>query len=135
MSRWRTARVPGYPARMYRLWLAFGALFGLTAVALAAWTAHGLPQRLDAARLAAVQRALTMQGWHALALLATGLLAEGRGGAVNLAGGAFVLGVVVFCGAVYAGAFGLPALGRFAPYGGIALMLGWALLLLVAIRR
>ncbi|GGG49527.1 hypothetical protein GCM10010964_41010 [Caldovatus sediminis] len=120
---------------MHRLWLAFGALFGLAAVALSAWAAHGLPQRIGAARMAAVQNALTMQGWHALALLATGLLAEGRGGLADAAGAAFVLGVLVFCGAVYAGAFGVAGVGRFAPYGGATLMLGWALLLLAAIRR
>ena len=120
---------------MHRLWLAFGALFGLAAVALSAWAAHGLPQRLDPGRLRAVQNGLTMQGWHALALLATGLLAEGRGGAVNLAGTAFVLGVVLFCGGVYGGAFGLAWLGRIAPFGGAALMVGWALLLLAVLRR
>ncbi len=120
---------------MHRLWLAFGALFGLTAVALSAWAAHGLAQRIGPVRLASVQNALTMQGWHALALLATGLLAEGRGGLVDAAGAAFVLGVLVFCGAVYASAFGVPGVGRFAPFGGTALMLGWLLLLIAAIRR
>jgi uncharacterized membrane protein YgdD (TMEM256/DUF423 family) len=120
---------------MHRLWLAFGALFGLVAVALAAWAAHGLPQRLDPARLRAVQNGLTMQGWHALALLATGLLAEGRGGAAaHLAGAAFVLGVVLFCGGVYGGAFGIPWVGRAAPVGGMTLMAGWALLLVAALR-
>jgi uncharacterized membrane protein YgdD (TMEM256/DUF423 family) len=49
---------------------------------------------------------------------------------------AFVFGVLVFCGAVYAGAFGvLPFLSRFAPVGGMGLMVGWAMLLLAALRR
>lgn len=120
---------------MHRLWLAFGALFGLAAVALSAWAAHGLSQRIGAGRMASVHNALTIQGWHALALLATGLLAEGRGGVVNLAGAAFVLGVLVFCGAVYASAFGVAGVSRFAPYGGAVLMAGWALLLFAVVRR
>lgn len=120
---------------LHRLWIASGAFAGLAAVAMAAWAAHGLPQRLEPARLASVQNALQMQGWHALALLATGLLAERRGGGLaDWAGAAFVLGVVVFCGSVYASVFAGPGFGRLAPFGGLALMLGWALLLVAALR-
>ncbi|MCK8785281.1 DUF423 domain-containing protein [Roseomonas sp. NAR14] len=122
---------------MSRLWLALGSLFGLLAVAMAAWAAHGLPQRLGPAALAAVQNGLTMQGWHALALLATGLLAERRAGTAralgHAAGAAFALGALLFCGAVYAGAIGGMPLGRVAPTGGLLLMLGWLLLLLAAL--
>ena len=102
---------------------------------MAAWTAHGLPQRLDPARLASVQNALQMQGWHALALLATGLLAERGGGLVHGAGVAFALGLAVFCGSVYASVFAGPGFGRLAPFGGLSLMLGWALLLAAALLR
>ena len=62
------------PDAMHRLWLGSGAVAGAVAVALAAWLAHGAPARLDAARLGMAQNAATMLGWHALALLATGLV-------------------------------------------------------------
>jgi uncharacterized membrane protein YgdD (TMEM256/DUF423 family) len=120
---------------MHRLWLVLGALAGLATVALSAWAAHGLPQRLDAARLASVQNALQMQGLHALALLVTGVLAEGRGGLPNWAGAAFAVGLLMFCGAVYASALGGVRLARVAPIGGGVLMLGWLLLLIAALRR
>lgn len=114
---------------MHRLWIALGALAGLGAVALSAWAAHGAPRALDAARLLMLDRAITMQGWHALALLAAGLWAERRGGRLpHLAGAAFALGMLLFCGAVYALAIGGLALGRIAPVGGMLLMAGWALL-------
>jgi uncharacterized membrane protein YgdD (TMEM256/DUF423 family) len=120
---------------MHRLWLALGALAGLGTVALSAWAAHALPQRLNPARLASVQSALQIQGLHALALLAVGVLTEGRGGLVTWAGAAFAIGLLMFCGAVYASAIGGVSLGRVAPLGGGVLMLGWLLLLVAALRR
>ena len=121
---------------LHRLWLALGALAGLTAVGLAAWAAHGAPARLDPGRLAMLANGIQMQGWHALALLATGLWAERRGGWLpQLAGAAFVLGLILFCGGVYAVAIGGVSLGSVAPAGGMTLMAGWVLLLLSAIRQ
>lgn len=121
---------------MHRLWLALGALAGLTAVGLAAWAAHGAPARLDPARLGTLANGIQMQGWHALALLATGLWAERRAGLlVHLAGTGFALGLVLFCGGVYAVAIGGVSLGAVAPTGGILLMAAWAMLGLSALVR
>ena len=112
---------------MQRIWIALGAVAGLTAVALAAVAAHGLGG-LDPVALAMVRSAQEMQGWHALALLACGLWAPRGGRLADCAGAAFTLGIVLFCGAVYAqGVFGV-GLGMVAPVGGTLLMLGWLLL-------
>jgi uncharacterized membrane protein YgdD (TMEM256/DUF423 family) len=122
---------------MHRVWLGSGAVAGAVAVALAAWLAHGAPARLDAARLGMAQNAATMLGWHALALLATGLWAERRAGQrlPHLAGAAFALGLLLFCGGVFGAAAGVPRLGPVAPVGGSLLIGGWLLLLLAALRR
>jgi len=114
---------------MHRLWIALGSLSGLVAVAMAAATAHRLAG--PAAEIAA--RAVQMQGWHALALIGTGLWAPRGGLAAKLAGAAFALGTIAFCGAVYALALGGLHLGMLAPVGGTLLMLGWALLGLSAL--
>lgn len=117
---------------MHRIWLGLGALAGMLAVAISAWAAHGASP--DQRPL--VETALTMQGWHALALLATGLWAERRGGLLpHLAGATFTFGLVGFCGALYARALLGVSLGPLAPLGGSALILGWALLLAAAVRR
>lgn len=120
---------------MHRLWLALGALAGLGAVALSAWAAHGLPHRLPAPALASVQSAITMQGWHALALLATGLMAERGRRFAHLAGIAFALGLALFCGAVWYGALAGISLGSVAPTGGTLLMAGWLALFAAALKR
>ena len=121
---------------MHRVWLASGAVAGAVAVALAAWLAHGAPARLDAARLGMAQSVATMLGWHALALLATGLWAERRAGGrlPHLAGAAFALGLLLFCGGVLGAAAGV-RIGPVAPVGGSFLIGGWLLLLLAALRR
>jgi uncharacterized membrane protein YgdD (TMEM256/DUF423 family) len=120
---------------MHRLWLASGAVAGAIAVALAAWLAHGAPARLDAARLGMAQNAATMLGWHAPALLAAGLWAGRRfGGRLpHLAGAAFALGLLLFCGGVLGAVAGV-RLGPVAPVGGSLLIGGWLLLLLAALR-
>ncbi|HTZ69394.1 MAG TPA: DUF423 domain-containing protein [Acetobacteraceae bacterium] len=117
---------------MARVCVVCGALAGCGAVAAAAVAAHALPGRLDARALAAVRSAIDMQAWHALALLFVGLwMARLTGAALTaagLAGAAFVAGVVLFCGSVYALELAGVRVGPTAPAGGILLMVGWLLL-------
>ena len=120
---------------MSRLWIALGAAFGLLTVGISAWTAHAA-FAADPARAHLIRQALDMQGLHAGALLAAGLLAERRAGRFpHLAGGAFALGLILFCGALYVLALSGTSLGRVAPTGGVLLMLGWLLLAVAAIKE
>ena len=118
---------------MQRLWIGLGSLAGLTAAAMAALAAHGLA-RLDPPALQMVRNAVEMHGWHALALLACGLWAPRGGRLVDWAGAAFALGLLLFCGDVYALALAGLHLAMLAPTGGTLLMLGWALLGLSVLR-
>ena len=115
-----------------RVWMVCGAVAGGTAVAMAAVSAHALPQLLSPRALAGVAGAVQMQGWHALALVAVGLWVmrapPTAALAGNLAGACFAVGMLLFCGAVYAGDLAGVRIGPVAPTGGVLLMLGWALL-------
>ncbi|MBV8702797.1 MAG: DUF423 domain-containing protein, partial [Acetobacteraceae bacterium] len=102
---------------MERLWVGLGALAGLSAVAMAALTAHGL-EAIGPARLHMARDAVQMQGWHALALVACGLWARRGGALADWAGAGFTLGLVAFCGAVYALALAGVRVGPVAPVGG-----------------
>ncbi len=64
---------------MFRLWIGLGGLYGAGAVGMAAAAAHALGG-LSPAMLRVVDSGIQMQGWHALALVATGVWAERRGG-------------------------------------------------------
>ncbi|HET6609785.1 MAG TPA: DUF423 domain-containing protein [Rhodopila sp.] len=117
---------------MQRVWMALGALAGCGAVAMSAYAAHGLAGTDPAARHV-VESGVQMQGWHALALLGTGLWAQRGGWLADLAGAAFSVGLLLFCGAVYSLGIRGVSLGGIAPTGGMLLMLGWLLLALSAV--
>lgn len=106
-----------------RIWRAISALLGLSAVALAAIAAHALP---DIKAAQAVERAAIMQLVHAVLLLyITGL----PGMFSRLARWATLIGLILFCGGIYAKyLLGLASAGSVAPFGGMTMMLGWLLL-------
>jgi uncharacterized membrane protein YgdD (TMEM256/DUF423 family) len=119
-----------------RLFFVAGAVLGLLAVAFGALGAHALEARLAPERLATWELGARYQMYHALALLAAAW-AAGRwpGTASTLAGWLFILGIMVFCGTLYALALGSPRwLGAITPIGGVAFMVGWAVLGWSAIR-
>lgn len=115
---------------MGRLWVGLGALAGLASVGMAAFAAHGLAP--EAQRMAG--SAVQMGGWHALALLATGIWAPRGERWADAAGFAFSAGIGLFCGAVYTLALTGASVGGVAPAGGTLLMIGWALLAASAVR-
>jgi uncharacterized membrane protein YgdD (TMEM256/DUF423 family) len=119
-------------ADMQRLWITIGALAGFGAVAMAAFAAHGIA---DATALRIVSSGVQMQGWHALALLGVGLWAPRGGRFTHAAGASFTVGLILFCGSVYALGLAGISWGVLAPTGGILLMLGWLLLAASALRR
>ena len=116
---------------MQRIWIALASLTGLTAVAMAAFAAHGVP---DPTAAHIVASGVQMQGWHALALFGIALWTPRGGWLANAAGAAFTAGIVLFCGAVYTHALTGHSLGSVAPTGGTLLMIGWLLLGASALR-
>ena len=119
------------------LWMTLGAVGGLLTVALGAFGAHGLKGRVDPALLANWNTAADYLGLHALAILACGLtlLHRPEAGLVNWAGWAFVIGVCLFSGSLFAMTLtGLRQLGLITPIGGVILILAWALLAVGAAR-
>ena len=74
--------------------------------------------------------------YHALALLATGILSmQWQTRALTVSAALFTLGTVLFSGSLYILALtGIGIFGAIAPIGGISLMAGWASLALAALR-
>ena len=121
---------------MARLWLLLSACAGFSGVALGAFAAHGLKSRLTPDYLAVFQTGAHYQLLHALALFGVALLAlRAPGRPVNLAGGLFALGILLFSGSLYALTLsGIGALGMVTPFGGLAFLGGWLCLGLAAWR-
>lgn len=117
--------------------LVTAALLGALAVVLGAFGAHALRDALDEKSLAIWQTAVDYQFRHVLALLAAGLLARAQANrAITFAAVAFVAGIVLFSGSLYALALGAPRfVGAITPLGGAALIAGWLALAWSALRR
>jgi uncharacterized membrane protein YgdD (TMEM256/DUF423 family) len=116
---------------MQRIWIVLASLAGFGAVAMAAFSAHGIADP-SASRI--VSSGVQMQGWHALALLGTALWVPRGGRLAHAAGIAFTVGLILFCGAVYSLGLAGISWGVLAPTGGTMLMIGWLLLAASAIR-
>ena len=121
---------------MLRGFLMLAAFFGFTGVALGAFAAHGLKNRLSAEYLAIFHTGVTYQLVHTLALFGVALLAAHLPGRlVTWAGIAFVVGILLFSGSLYVLTLtGISKLGIITPFGGLAFLLGWLLLGLAAWR-
>ncbi len=117
-------------------WVAVGAVLAGVGVALGAFGAHGLADRLEAAdQLENWHTAVRYQVWHGLALILLGVLS--RGERVRAAGWAFLIGTLCFSGSLYALGLGVPssAIWFVTPLGGLLLLVGWVLFTLRALRR
>jgi uncharacterized membrane protein YgdD (TMEM256/DUF423 family) len=104
-------------------------LVGLTGVALGAFGAHGLRDRLGPGMLEVYRTGVLYHLVHAVALLAVALGAA-RLRRARLVATLFTAGVAIFSGSLYALAVTqVRWLGAVTPLGGVALMAGWAVLL------
>jgi uncharacterized membrane protein YgdD (TMEM256/DUF423 family) len=121
---------------MVRGFLLLAAFFGFTGVALGAFAAHGLKQRLSADYLAVFQTGVHYQLIHALALFGVALLAlHAPSRLLAAAGSLFALGMLLFSGSLYLLTLsGLGKLGIITPLGGVAFLAGWLCLALAAWR-
>jgi uncharacterized membrane protein YgdD (TMEM256/DUF423 family) len=121
---------------MLRSFISIGALSGAISVAAGAFGAHALRDKVEPRLLEVFETAARYQMYHALALLAVGLVALRWPSALaTSAGWLFVAGTVFFSGSLYAMTFtGIRALGAITPIGGVCFIAGWVCLALAAAK-
>ncbi|MBW4647264.1 MAG: DUF423 domain-containing protein [Kastovskya adunca ATA6-11-RM4] len=121
---------------MTRFFLALASLFAGLSVAAGAFASHALKAKLSVRSLEVFETGAKYQMYHALALLFVVLLlsrAEAAQGLLTAAGFAFVVGILIFSGSLYALALtGNRQLGAITPLGGVAFLVGWGCLFLAA---
>ncbi|QOY87337.1 DUF423 domain-containing protein [Paludibaculum fermentans] len=110
-------------------WSAIASLLLALAVALGAFGAHGLKDRLDAYSLGIWEKAVFYHFLHALALLIVplftkvGSLPEPAANRISLL---LVAGILLFSGSLYILALtGVRTLGAVTPLGGVAFIAAW----------
>ena len=119
-------------------WTTVGATLMALGVALGAFGAHGLRDRLDAYSMSVYEKAVFYHFVNALGILIIALLARTQ--AISPAGQAracwlLFIGILFFSGSLYALAIsGVRMLGAITPIGGLAFIAGWVVLAYEALR-
>jgi uncharacterized membrane protein YgdD (TMEM256/DUF423 family) len=116
---------------MPAIFIAIAAVSGFLAVALGAFAAHGLRDRLPEDMLAVFQTGVQYQMYHALALFGVGLLGMQLADSplLRASGFMFIAGIAIFSGSLYILSLSsVRWLGAITPIGGLALLTGWLLL-------
>jgi len=116
-----------------------GAVNAAIAVALGAFGAHALKEKLSEHYLAIWETAVQYQMFHALALLAIGILMSptlfGSVTQLSWAGYLILAGIIIFSGSLYVLSLtGIGILGAITPIGGVAFIAGWIMLIIAAIK-
>ena len=122
---------------MTRIFLSIAAILGATSVAFGAFAAHALREKLTERATEMFETGARYQMYHALALLLVALLlsrAEAAQSSLVAAGYAFIVGVALFSGSLYALSLtGVKWLGAITPLGGVAFIVGWVCLFVAAL--
>jgi uncharacterized membrane protein YgdD (TMEM256/DUF423 family) len=122
---------------MTRIFLATAAILAGLAVAAGAFASHALKEQLTERALAIFETGAKYQMYHSLALLFVALLlsrAETSQGLLSASGIAFMTGIALFSGSLYALSLtGIHWLGVITPLGGAAFLLGWGCLFAAAL--
>ena len=121
------------PGRSRRGWAgAILGLMGASAVALGAFGAHALRGTLSPAALEIWHTAVQYHFWHTLAFALAAMMPSRS---ARFAAAFFAIGVLLFCGSLYALALGAPRwTGAITPFGGVAFIAGWIALGVALIR-
>lgn len=122
---------------MFKIFVSLGSLGALLAVALGAFGAHGLRGVLSEQMLANYQTGVQYQMYHALGLLAIGVITRvlGPSTLLHTAGWLLVAGMILFSGSLYVLSMtGITKFGAITPFGGVSFILGW-LCLIIAVWK
>jgi uncharacterized membrane protein YgdD (TMEM256/DUF423 family) len=107
--------------------LAIAGMLVALATVLGAFGAHALKSQLTPERLQVFETAVGYQFFHALGLLAIGVVLRSSDSELLRWSATLVLaGIVLFSGSLYLLTFGTPRIfGIITPVGGLALIAGW----------
>ncbi|WEK55278.1 MAG: DUF423 domain-containing protein [Candidatus Cohnella colombiensis] len=110
-----------------------GAIVAMLAVALGAFGAHMLKERISEDMLSVYHTGVEYQMYHGLGILIIALLMERlpRQKLARWAARLLLIGTVLFSGSLYVLALsGIKVLGAITPFGGVAFIAGWICLVL-----
>lgn len=122
---------------MTRIFILIAAISGGLSVAAGAFASHALKEQLSERSLAIFETAARYQIYHSITLLLVALLLsreEFLQTTLVAAGWAFIAGIAIFSGSLYALSLtNIKVLGAITPLGGAAFIAGWGCLAIAAL--
>lgn len=116
--------------------------FGLFAVILGAFGAHGLEGKISDYHIGTWQTANQYHFYHTLALLFLATFSRAKNASIRISFIAFTIGILLFSGSLYIlsvreliGLANYRFLGPITPIGGLFFMIGWIGLFVAAMRN
>lgn len=117
-------------------------IFGVLAVVLGAFGAHGLKKLITVAELETWHTAVQYHFYHTFALLFLSTFSRFRSRAINAASWFFTFGILLFSGSLYIlstknllDITNTSIIGPVTPIGGLLFILGWISLLVAAVKN
>jgi uncharacterized membrane protein YgdD (TMEM256/DUF423 family) len=120
-----------------KVFLILGGINAALVVLFGAFGAHGLKARMTAEMLAVYQTGVHYHLFHALGLLAVGLVATQISGSAYLrwSGWLMLVGIILFSGSLYVlSVSGLRWLGMVTPFGGMSFIVAWILFVVAIVK-
>jgi len=120
-----------------KVFIIIGAINAFLAVALGAFGAHGLEGKIPEKYLEVWKTGVTYQMFHALGLIAIGLIAKHiqSSSLMSWSGWLMFIGIILFSGSLYIlSVTRISVLGAITPFGGVAFLVSWVLLIIAAAK-
>jgi len=116
-----------------KMWLIISAVSGFTAVAIGAFGAHGLREKLSAEMLEVYKTGVLYQFFHTIVLLILSLNNFIKG---KIASIFFLAGIILFSFSLYLySTSGIRFFAMITPVGGVCFLIGWFWLIVEVIRK
>ncbi|WP_041301336.1 DUF423 domain-containing protein [Lacinutrix sp. 5H-3-7-4] len=121
---------------MNKKMLILGAVYGLLAVIIGAFAAHGLKPKISAEAIQSFETGVRYQMYHALLLLFVGNLEIISAKSKKIIFYLVLIGVIFFSGSIFLlatntlTAFNFKVIGFITPIGGLLLIISWVVMLI-----
>lgn len=115
-----------------KFWIIISAVSGFSAVAIGAFGAHGLKEKLTSETLEIYKTGVLYQLVHTIALLSISLSDKIRSQTPSVF---FLIGIILFSFSLYIySVSGIKFFAMITPFGGVSFLIGWIMIILAAIR-
>lgn len=115
-----------------KFWIIISAVSGFSAVAIGAFGAHGLKEKLTAEMLEVYKTGVLYHLIHSVVLLSLALTDKIR---TQLTSAFFLLGIILFSFSLYIySTIGIKFFAMITPFGGVSFLVGWILIIISSIK-